>query len=252
MDFRMLLIHILRFAALAVFLSAAGASAGSGDIQLETGILGFSRNDVRIPGDGGTRFDMLDLTGSGPEPVARLLATWQFHPRHALRLTLAPLETRGTGRLDRDTTFEEVLFPAGVDTKGRYRFNTYRLAYRWTFHESRRWRWGFGASALVRDAEVSLEQPGLKAAKDDLGLVPLLHLRGEYWMNDQTALVADVEGAAAAQGRAIDAALQLQWDFRPGWRAAAGYRTIEGGADNDEVYTFAWLHQVVVSLGARF
>ena len=33
---------------------------------------------------------------------------------------------------------------------------------------------------------------------------------------------------------------------------AAGYRTLEGGADNDSVYTFAWLHYALVEIGARF
>ena len=36
------------------------------------------------------------------------------------------------------------------------------------------------------------------------------------------------------------------------WTVAAGYRTIEGGADNEDVYTFAWLHSVVASVGFRF
>ncbi|MFN2165245.1 MAG: hypothetical protein ACK2U9_03175, partial [Anaerolineae bacterium] len=44
-------------------------------LTFETGALWFSRNDVRIPGDTGTKFDMLDLTDSGPEAFARLEGT---------------------------------------------------------------------------------------------------------------------------------------------------------------------------------
>jgi len=33
----------------------------------------------RIPGDTGTKFDMLDLTGSGPDAYIRLYATCAFN-----------------------------------------------------------------------------------------------------------------------------------------------------------------------------
>ena len=42
-------------------------------------------------------------------------------------------------------------------------------------------------------------------------------------------------------GRAVDAALTAQYHFDSGGYAAGGYRTLEGGADNYDVYTFAWL-----------
>ena len=41
-------------------------------IGLETGGVWFSRNDVRIPSETGTEFDMTKLTGSGPAFFARL------------------------------------------------------------------------------------------------------------------------------------------------------------------------------------
>lgn len=76
---------------------AFSAEAGTIDVQLEGGGVWFSRNDVRIPGDDGTKFDMLDLTGTGPDPLVRLYARYDFSDRHALRLTVAPLEIEGTG-----------------------------------------------------------------------------------------------------------------------------------------------------------
>jgi hypothetical protein len=39
---------------------------------------------------------------------------------------------------------------------------------------------------------------------------------------------------------------------RAGVELRAGYRMVEGGADNDEVYTFAWFHYAVVGLGLAF
>jgi hypothetical protein len=230
-------------------LHAAGADW---EVEVEGGAVWFSRNDTRIPGNTGTRFDMLDLTGSGPDAVFRLMTTYTFNENHALRLTLAPLETEGTGTLSQQTMFEDGVFAPGVPTKGTYQFNTYRLTYRWTFHNSDRWRWATGIAALVRDAEISLEQGALSESKDDLGIVPLLHLFGEYRVNEEFSMILDAEGLAGGPGRAFDVAVKARWAFHKDWFATAGYRTIEGGSDVDEVYTFSWLHIAQLSVGIQF
>ncbi len=235
-----------------VLIMATSSLAGELDLGLEGGGVWFSRNDVRIPGDDGTKFNLLDLTGKGPDPYIRLHTSYAFNDRHALRLTLAPLQVEGTGRLSEDVEFKGDVFSAGTPTKGKYKFNTYRLTYRWSFYDRERWRLGVGAAALVRDAEIMLEQADRKQSKDDLGLVPLLHLYGQYRLNDQASIILDLEGAWAPMGRAIDAALTTQYDFNSGWYVAAGYRTLEGGADNDDVYTFAWLHYALGMAGYRF
>lgn len=246
--------HVFRIFTLlgAVLLVASCTQAGTLDLQVESGGVWFSQNDVRIPGDGGTEFDMLDLTGKGPDLFVRVYATYDFNNRHALRLTFAPLEVKGTGSLSKDVTFLGDVFAADTPTKGIYKFNTYRLTYRWSFYDRERWRWGLGAAALVRDADITLEQAGKRQSKDDLGLVPLLHLYGEYRLNDQAFVILDLEGAWSPMGRAVDAALKAQYNFDSGWYIAAGYRTLEGGADNDEVYTFAWLHYAHAVIGCRF
>ena len=233
-------------------LFVACAAAGDWDATVEGGAVWFGRNDVRIPGDAGTRFSLLDLTGKGPSAYVRLSATRQFKRRHALRLALVPFQVAGSGTLDREVVFHGETFEAGRKTRGTYRFNTYRLAYRYRALETERQRWGLGLAALVRDAEIKIEQDGRSAARDDLGFVPLLHLRGEILLGEHGFLLADIEGAGAPQGRAIDATIQLGAHMPRGWHGAIGYRMLEGGADNDSVYTFACLHHASMSLGRRF
>ena len=46
----------------------------------------------------------------------------------------------------------------------------------------------------------------------------------------------------------MDAALKLGYDNGGPWRIQIGYRTLEGGADVPDVYSFAWLHYAVASL----
>jgi hypothetical protein len=62
----------------------------------------------------------------------------------------------------------------------------------------------------------------------------------------------DFEGLGASQGRAFDIATKLGYAISDRWEIAFGYRTIEGGADVEQVYIFAWLHFAVGSIRLRF
>lgn len=221
-------------------------------LEAETGGLWFSRNRTQIPSDTGTRFDLDDLTGSGPDGYLRLSASYRFSPQHSLRLTYAPIRASGNRMLDADVRFADADFTADAPVKGAYRFDTYRLTYRWTFHNSDSWDFGVGASVLLRDAKIQLQQGNTIRTDDDIGAVPLLHLYGARHLSPSTSLVLDIEGAAAPQGRAIDASLTLRHTLPSGWQVFAGYRTLEGGADNSNVYTFAWVHFATVGLGVTF
>jgi len=64
--------------------------------------------------------------------------------------------------------------------------------------------------------------------------------------------VLDFEGLGASQGRAIDAAVKLGYDVTPRLNLYAGYRFLDGGADNDELYTFARFDSAVVGLTWAF
>jgi hypothetical protein len=61
----------------------------------------------------------------------------------------------------------------------------------------------------------------------------------------------EADALAGGPGRAVDAALKLGYDVGDRWSILAGYRTIEGGADVDAVYSFAWLHYAAVSVTWR-
>jgi len=221
-------------------------------VEVEVGILGSTRNEVQIPGDTGTRFDLDDLTGSGPFPAGRVTVDWNPWRRHGFRLVVAPLELSGYGRLDQPVQFAGETYAPGVRTKGTFKFNTYRLGYRFWIPHNRRWHSSIGVTALVRDANIELEQGATRSRKTDLGVVPLLHLDTEFHLSRRWSLLADLEGSWAPQGRAFDLALKARYRIDRRWDVAFGYRGIEGGADNSDVYTFAWLHQAVVSVGFTF
>lgn len=221
-------------------------------VEVEGGAAWQMRNDVAVPGDTGTRFALDGLTGDGPFAVGRVYATWAPTPRQELRVLVAPLSLSGQGQFDAPVDFAGATFAAGVPTDAGYRFDSYRLTWRYLVHDGERWDWRLGVTAKLRDAEIELQQGGLVARKTDTGFVPLLHVAADWQVARDWRLALDVDGAAAPQGRAIDASLKGWWTLREGLELGLGYRALEGGADNDEVYTFAWFQQAVVSLRWAF
>ena len=220
--------------------------------EVEAGPAWQTRNDVRVPGNTGTDVDLEDLIGSGPFPYGRITLDWRIARKHGLRALAAPLEISGTGSLPGPTRFNNTLFAPGLPTKATYRFNTYRLTYRYYLVDDARWTATVGVTVLVRDALTRLEQAGRSSEKTDLGVVPLLHLDAAWRFAPRWTLSADVDGWAVPQGRAFDVALKLYYDLNARWSVGLGYRMVEGGADVDSVYTFAWFHQAVVSVAFRF
>jgi hypothetical protein len=220
-------------------------------IDLEAGATWFSRNDIRIPGDTGTEFDMTTLTGSGPEAFFRLGGHWDINEKHGLRAVLAPLEVSGTGDLAEDTDFAGETFAAGA-AEGTYRFNIYKFTYRYTFVDRPYLRWRVGLTGAIRDANVALRQDSLRANDDNVGFVPALHLSSDYRFADRWTLRFDFDGLAGGPGRLFDIALKLDYAVDDNWRVGGGYRTLEGGADTDDVYSFGWLHYAVLDIRYLF
>ncbi len=71
-------------------------------------------------------------------------------------------------------------------------------------------------------------------------------------LSDRWHAVFDFEGLAGGPGRAFDVSLKLAYDINERWSVTAGYRTVEGGVDIDDVYNFAWFQYAVASGVFRF
>jgi len=222
-------------------------------LSLEIDPVWQSRNDVQIPNNqDGTRFSLVDLVGSGPNISARIYFTWKINERHALRLLLAPLSFTKRGTAFETIRFEGESFSSDIPIRATYKFNSWRLTYHYRFHNSTRWAGFIGFTAKVRDAKIELSQAATSAKKTDVGFVPLFHVRGLFRFNEHWRLVLDVDALAGGPGRAEDASFKLYADISRHWSASFGYRTVEGGADVDEVYNFAWLHYAVASVTYGF
>mgnify|MGYP001817040273 CR=1 FL=1 len=239
--------------AVALSARAEPPATPSFQLELEGGAVWQSRNDVQVPNDAtGTRFSLVDLIGEGPWPAFRFYATWNINDRHGLRILAAPLSITETTTLTDPVAFAGSSFVAGEPTEATYKFNSWRLIYRYRFHHGEKWTWWIGFTAKIRDAKIALAQPAVAAEKTDVGFVPLLHLATDWRFAGRWSLDLDADALAGGPGRAVDAALKLRYRIGDSWSLAGGYRTVEGGADVDEVYNFAWLHYAVASLRLGF
>lgn len=238
---------------LASVMSFAGGDESRFAVELELGPVWQSKNDVQIPNDEtGSRFSLADLAGNGPWLAGRFYFTWNVKGRHGVRLLLAPLSYTEAGAFDAPVDFAGESYLPGLPTEATYQFNSWRLSYRYRFRSGERWRWWIGFTAKVRDAKIRLEQGATASEDTDLGFVPLLHLSGDWRFARRWHFLLDLDALAGGPGRAEDLSLKLSYDVCDRWSVAGGYRTVEGGADVDEVYNFAWFNSLVVSAVYRF
>lgn len=225
----------------ALLLFAALPLVAEGQASLEGTIWNLRRNEIRKPAGSGTTLDLTELLGPGRSTAARLDLRWRVGDRQHLRVLLAPFEVTGSARLGAEVRFQDTTFAAGLPTEARYRFNSWRASWSYQLVQDQGWTVRLGATAKVRDAKVELRQAGRAARTTDLGFVPLAHVAAERRLGDSATLVFELDGLAAPQGRAVDAALLLRWRAFGRVHLDAGYRLLEGGADNDQLYTWARL-----------
>jgi len=221
-------------------------------IDFETGPVFTGYNDVRIPGDLGTYFSLKDDLKAKTQIFYRLRASYTIKSRNTLSLLFAPLKTKSEGSVANDIFFEGVLFPASTELVGTYKFNSYRLTYRYDIVQKPRFEFGLGFTAKIRDAKISLSSPDLYSEKTNVGFVPIINFRLLWKMDDKFGLLLDGDALAAPQGRAEDVLIAATFKLSDNLGIRAGYRILEGGADNDEVYNFALFHYASVGLSYTF
>jgi hypothetical protein len=217
-------------------------------IDLESGVVFSGYNDVRIPGDQGTLFSLSKELDASPKVFYRVRAGYTFGTRHNLSLLYAPLTVKSNGSIPGDLTFEGVVFPSNTTLIGFYKFNSYRLTYRYDIIEKPRFEFGLGFTAKIRDAKISLSSPGLYSEKTNVGFVPIINFRLEWYADDKFSLLFEGDALAAPQGRAEDVLAAACYRFSDKVSLKAGYRILEGGADNDEVYNFALFNYAAIGV----
>lgn len=211
-------------------------------LDFENGLATSGYNDVQIPRDTGTLFSLTDDLNTDSAYFFRIRFGYRWKSKHNLSIFAAPLTLKATGKIDKEIVFFEETFPPNIPLNAQYTFNSFRLTYRFDFVRKRKWQVGIGLTAKIRDAIVKVEGGGKSSKKTNVGFVPLLNFRVLWQFHKDWGLLCEGDAAVAAQGRAEDVLLALQYSLNEKVHLRAGYRIIEGGADVEEVYNFSLIH----------
>lgn len=174
------------------------------------------------------------------------------YKRHHIIATAALLTNKFDGTAPFDIHYNGMLFNSGSYIDAVYQFNTYRLGYRYRFVENNRLNFEFGATLLLRDAYISLEDNSGKTSFENVGVAPLLSYYIEWLVAERISLLSYGDAFAVKAGRAEDVFIGAKYRFTPMVSALAGYRLLEGGSDGDRVYTMSAFHFISVGLNIEF
>lgn len=221
-------------------------------LNLQGAAVFTERNDVRIPGDSGTKFSLSDELTADREYTGRLEAGYIHRQRDYFGLVFAPLSVDSHGRMNRDIAFSGTTFPAGTDLDATFRFDSYRLTWRRRLIAKDGLDLWLGFTGKMRDAAITVEGGGQRAEKINKGFVPLINFLVDWRFAPPWSFHIDGDALAGPQGRAEDVLIAMRYDISASTTAFAGYRILEGGADNDEVYTFSLFQYAVVGIEFRF
>lgn len=237
----------------ALVLMAPIALEAQGFLDFEAGAAFTGYNNVRIPSATGSTISLKDDIASDPALALRIRMGYTLADRHTFMLLLAPLTVRGSSTLGRAISYQGTSFAAGTKVSSQYRFDSYRLSYRYSFVRSESLVLAAGITAKIRSADIAIMSDTAYAHRDDLGLVPLLSGMAQWSFAPQFDMLLDADALVSPFGRAEDALLALQ--YRPSDRLALrlGYRVLEGGSDGGgNVYTFALFHYAMAGMTVRF
>ncbi len=212
-------------------------------IDVEGGVISTGYNDVRIPGDVGTFISFSDELSGSTSFFSRVRVGYRFGSRSQVLALYAPLRLSYKGSVNRDIIFQGETFAAGSQLDATYKFNSYRATYRYHLVSKEKFDFGIGLTLKVRDAKIGIAGNfGTSAEKTDLGIVPLINFTLHWKPNESIGLLLDGDALAAPQGRAEDMLLAATYKATKNLTFKAGYRILEGGADNATVYTFSLFH----------
>jgi hypothetical protein len=215
-------------------------------------VLSIPYNSVRIPSDGGTRFDLAKDLDAETTYTFRARVSYSIRDRHVISALAAPLTIRSAGETDRDIRYDDHVFSAHTHIRATYKFNSYRLTYRYLFVYKDNLKIGAGITAKVREANITLRSEDGSADFPDLGVVPLVNFYLHWLPAERVGLLLEGDALGTAQGRAEDIFAGVTVKASAAVQVKAGYRMLEGGANVTDNYNFTFVNYAAVGAVVNF
>ena len=230
----------------------SGRVIASWNMDLETGIVSVGYNDIRIPGNSGTRFSLTDSFSVDNKAFYRLRLTSEIKKDRFVSFLYAPLSLSAEGVTQAQIDYNNDVFPANTALSAKYRFDSYRMSYWKNFRKSEKLLLKLGFTAKIRDAAIRISSAAKESEKKNTGFVPLLNFGLAYNFTQKLAFLIDGDALAGGPGRAEDVLLAVSYKNGGRYSYRIGYRFVEGGADTKEVYNFAMLNYISAGVSIDF
>jgi hypothetical protein len=220
-------------------------------VNIESGVFFTGFNDIRN-GTNGTLFSLKNDLLTPSSPFLRIRVGYLLNNKHHFSVLYAPLKTFVTGTLSKNILFDGKNFKANIPLEAIYKFNSYRLTYNRRILMKDNFILGFGISAKIRDAGISLKNEEVLSENFSIGFVPLMNIVANWNISQKATVEFLGEGLVSSKGRAIDFSLSGSYSFTNNFQGNIGYRLLEGGVDGTIRYNFIQLHFVFASLKFSF
>lgn len=239
-------------------------------LNLELGTVGVVKHTVQFSQDGSA----IDYVNEGGQNnlffFARIAAELEIFRRHTFILLYQPIDLRTEQVLSRDLSIDQLTFPSGTPVNFRYGFDFYRFNYQFDFFRSRRHELAIGVGLQIRNAVISFTSADgtLRRFNNDIGVVPLLHLRARTTFQNGVFIGTEIDGLYARgrvitgslyefEGAILDASLRVGLSVTSFMETYLNLRYLGGGAQGfspddpppGDGYTNNWLHTVITSIG---
>ncbi len=235
-------------------ISLPGAAQSEWQIRIMPQVAFGAKNTVQRPNNSdGTRIHLNKeferKHGSSFSP--RIELEYSYNRHHAIG-TAAFVHDEFEGITGKEILYDGILFNNGNFINTKYKFNTYRIGYRYRLVEQPWLALELGAALLVRDAYIQLKDEEQRTKYSNVGIAPLLSYYIEWKADARISLLSYGDAFAVKVGRAEDVFAGAKYRFTDQLYGTAGYRLLEGGSDSDNVYTMSLFHFVSVGLGIVF
>jgi len=238
---------------LACLIFAAGLFHAQAFLDLEAGPAFTGYNNLAIPATTGTRISLKDDIVSDPALSVRVRVGYTLADRHTVSFLYSPLTVRGKGILKSDISYMGTTFVNGSTVESVYRFDSYRLTYRFDFITSDELTLGLGLTGKLRSADIAIMGDTGYAHRTDLGVVPLINFHLRWAFAKPFSILLDGDALVTPFGRAEDVLVAFQYAPSKDVTWRIGYRVLEGGADGGgNVYTFSLFHYAMAGITVRF
>lgn len=227
----------------------AFAFSNKGQINFEIGSAKSLDNNFSLPNQTSNE---INLDNGNSLSYYRIKGRLNLKNDSFLYFLYAPFATDYNFQSNKNFKFDNSNFSSNQNTKVDYKFNSYRVGYFKELSLKNNIKYWIGGVLKVRDARIKIYQNNLSDSYSNIGIVPLLGVGIEYFINNNISLFSHIDAAGFWQGYAYDFNSEIRYRLNDKNALGLGYRTFGGGVDNDKLMNFARFETLYANYSFKF